>query len=438
MSTQAISSPAVQQPAPAPAANEPKGRTWIGRQIHQAFSGITTEKVIHVTLRVLIILAIAAGVAVGVSAFVGVVTWPVGLAVFLLGIGTAVSLSWVMNRLQETRNPQYLLGMRKECAKMTLDQVIHRYGWENLIRWRLLTPRQFQEKYQQQIKTKNLEEIVQYYERASSSLAAVPNVPARYQIPAPNESKLQWTRETEAMTFEQIIQRYSVDKLEKYAIVDIGELHKIQELQRDFREVSELRNLRSQAVEQQFANATTPMREALNAQNNQAEQTYQNHPAVQGLRDFDLRCVRERHVLQQAHDVRLNALRAQLDQALARLTGNSKLTYSRLSKEVQEQFVQRQSEYTSACEQADREFFHQIQQMQTRHVAEREVLMQQEVQVRNERDQLRQNAQAQFDAATVAERQERERQLEPIQRFFTNSVRDLNQRYRAFLSLSRQ
>ena len=136
--------------------------------------------------------------------------------------------------MNDYENPDELEKFRSEAKQMSLESVVQAYGWNDMLRFGILTPDQFAQKYRKQLQGMNLVEIIAHYEKTLRHIAHCSLVKFEYQVPSPRESARQWREGTALKTFEQIIQTYPLDKLEQHAIIEYGELSTIKNLKREY------------------------------------------------------------------------------------------------------------------------------------------------------------------------------------------------------------
>ncbi|MES2121679.1 MAG: hypothetical protein V4492_02745 [Chlamydiota bacterium] len=205
--------------------------TMEDRRIQLGSFDLCSKRVAVMCLRV-----IATGFVLASATVVGTVIWGAfhwtlafaAVACVVGGIASAV----ISEKVKASEDPTYIDRLRREASQSNLDQTARKHGWEYIFRWGLLNPTSFAEKYRKQLKGKNVSEIISYYEKVSESVYNCSQAAHTYHVPRPKESKDQWRRDVKDLTVPEILSKFSLDQLEKYVIVDSGEISKLRELGR--------------------------------------------------------------------------------------------------------------------------------------------------------------------------------------------------------------
>jgi hypothetical protein len=383
-------------------------------------------------LRVLGIIAVGAGMALVSLAVIGTVVPQVALIAIPCALFAMGTLGYSAT-LNDYENPEELERFQRDAARMSLESVVSTHGWKNVLRWGILSQDQFATKFRQHLQDKNLVQIMDYYENVTRQIAEAPYVRYDYQIPNPREYRGQWRTETATITFEELIQRYSLDKLERYGIVETGEMHSLRDLSRDYEAIRINYTTRVAQVEREFAAITEGFRRTREATSAAANQLYNGNWAVTQLNNIETRNVREREAVLNGAQRRKDEAQGRYNRCIMSLTNNGQIPYERLSPREQGVYNQQNVELQVARATADNEARQQIAHINTRYVIERSSLNAEESRVRNERNQLLRAAQETYDRDIAPHNQRRINTLQPIEAAFRSSVNDINGRYRAYL-----
>jgi hypothetical protein len=394
--------------------------------------GLTTTEITRLCLRLLGIGTTGAGISVAVAAASGMITWPLGLLAIpcLLGATGAV---WYSFQLNDYENPEELAKFRDDASKMSLDQVMQAHGWSHVLRWGIITAEQFTSKYRQQMRGKNLVQIIDAYENGARHLSQCPYSRFDYQIPTPSEWKGQWRKETAAKAFDEIIQTYPLDKLEKYNLLEVGELQRLKNLKRDYDGIKGNYDTQVAQIEREFQNNTQTYLHSYQTESARETQVYHDHWAVRRLKIFELDYNRERQTVQGTLNSRKNEARNRFNRSVATMTNNGQILYDKLTSRDKILYDQQNQELQISIMQADNESRVQIANIDSRFIEERSRLGAEESRVKGERIRKIDESKGRYDTAVSEHRQHKERRMVPIETAFRSSMSDLNSRYRAYL-----
>jgi hypothetical protein len=405
---------------------------WHERLTQNGFCGLTTTEITRLSTRILGIGAMGTGVSVIAAAALGFVTWPISLLAIPCALGAASAI-WYSFQLDDYENPEELAKFRDDAARMSLEQVMQAYGWNNVLRWGIITPEQFTDKYRQQMREKNLVKIIDSYENAMRNLSQHPYHHFDYHVPAPSEWSRQWRTETATKTFEEIIQTYPLDKLERYNLLEVGELQRIKDLKRDYEIIKGHYDEQVAQVEREFQNNTQIYQRNYQSECAQANQLYNDNWAVRRLKVFEIEYIRERQTVQEMASRRKSEARSRFDRTVATITNNGQIPYDRLLPQDKALYDQQTNELQLSNIQAEDEARLQIANIDFRCIGERSRLNSEESRARGERDRMVNEAKGRYDTAVYSHHEHKERRLGPINSSFRSAVNDLNGRYRAYL-----
>lgn len=133
---------------------------------------------------------------------------------------------WYSNSLIDYNCPKALEYIRQEAQKQTLPQIIEKHGWEKLFSYEILSPEEFKIAYSVYVERLSFNEMIQTYERAEEAkdLIQKTEAPSPFHIPSPMNWKAKFKEETESLKCEDIVSKYSVEKIGMYKVVTEKEL----------------------------------------------------------------------------------------------------------------------------------------------------------------------------------------------------------------------
>jgi hypothetical protein len=408
---------------------------WQARSVQDAFCGMTSAEATRLALRLFGGAAVGTGMALVALAAIGTVTWSLAFVALPCLIGATGAILY-STTFDDYENPEELERFRHDAAQMNLDQVAHAHGWTNVLQWGILTLDQFLQKYRQQLQGKDLVAIINYYEKVSMLISQASHPRFEYRVPSPRECRGQWHIETAAKTFEEIVRIYPLEKLEKYNILEVGELNCLKGLKRDFDTIKGQHDNQVSAVEREFQNSTAVFKQIYDRACSQAEQLYENNEGVRELKRFDLRYARERQVVQNGSIQRKNEARARFDRSIAAFTNNGQIPYERLNPSEKAIYDQQHRELQLSQLQAENEAYVQIASIDARCLNDRIRFNADELRAKTVRDRTIAEAKVNYDMAVASHRINKEGRLRPIDAAFRSSVNDFNQRYRSYLRIN--
>lgn len=412
--------------------------SWGSRLVQKGFGGLTDTVLTRFFMR---FLGISSGSASLVSlglATAGIISWSVAWIAFPAGTVITIAAIWYSNQFDTEKNPEELEKIRKNAQTHTLDQVAQIHGWNDLFRLGIFTPEEFQIKYRQQLKDKNLTLIMNYYEKITRHIRECVNPRFEYFVPLPSEWKAQWHKETAEKTFADIIQSYSLENLEKYSLLEIGELNRLKELKRDHDLMQTERNQKIREIEIEFNRNAASELTTYQTECSRADQLKQNHFAVRQLQEFDFRYIRERQNVQERLTQIKKEERNRFDRAIAHLTVEGKINPHKLGIKDKEIYDRQLQELERVEIQAENEARQQIAQIDSNANAEKNRLTVEIKRVEREAEKIKEDAKLRLDRETVVPSQIKENKIKPIQEAFKASQEDLNKRYCAYLNLMKK
>ncbi len=412
-----------------------KNEFWEPRRVVNTSGGLSNAEYTRFCSR-LISVGLAGGslTAISLSAF-SVVAWPVGLYIGLPCALAALGSTVYSLQLNDYENPEELENFRKQARQMSLEKVMQTYGWNDVLRLGILTPDSFADKYRSAVKDKSLVDVINYYEKTLGRIASARPLKFDFQVPRPSESSRRWREETANKTFQQIIETYPLDKLEKYRIVEQGELNCINNLKRDYLAIKNQHDQRVTQIETEFHLNTRTNRQAYEAECARAEQIYNSNNAVKELQGLELHYTKERQAVQQRQNQAKTEARARFDREVAVLTNGGSIPYAKLSEADKARYNQLRNEQQLACDSADAIVRSQIDQINSRRSSRLIQLNSEGTQAKNVKTQMVEAAKGLFERDIAGFQQSKENRLRPLVESLQSSARDFNGRYRAYLNL---
>ncbi len=412
----------------------PVNEYWKSRMTVNSSSGLTNVEMTRLFTRLAGIGVVGTGLTTFSLAALGLVSWPVGLIVIPCAV-VAGGLIWYNYKMNDYENPDELEKFRSDAKRMSLESVVQAYGWNDMLRFGILTPDQFALKYRQQLQGMNLIEIISLYEKTMRHISQCTSAKFEYQVPSPRESARQWRQETAIKTFEEIIQTYPLDKLEQYGIIEHSELSTIKNLKREYEAIKAHCDQQVFQIEKEFQDNTGVPKSAYDAECARADQMYKENYAVKELQGFDFRYTRERQAVHEQQNRSKVEARAHFDCAVAPLTNHGLITYSNLPAWDKARYDQLKLELELKENQADSTACLQIEQINKQSHERRILLDSEEVRVKNLRVQMIEEAKRRYDADVNGSQLRKEERLRPIEASFRSSANDFHGRYRAYLRL---
>jgi hypothetical protein len=403
---------------------------WKERSIQNAYFGMTTSEITRLVLRVIAFSSFCtAGSIVGLTAM-GVVVWQPLTSLVIPSFLGAIGMFLLSMSLDNHEVPVELERYRRDALKTSLNDVAQSYGWTQLLQWGVFTPDQFVYKYREQLQGKNLMEVINYYEKVSALIAQALNPRFHYQPPSPRDWKEQWRQETSTLKFEQIIQTYSLEQLEKYNILEVEELNHLKTLKQD---LDGLKNWHAQqitTVNQDFEVNTAAARSIYDRACAAADEAYNTHSSVQSLGKFDLNFISERAVIQSRLSQCKTEANEDFNKSIAALP---KKSYSRLTTADKKNYDKLQAVLGFAESQAEHEARVKHEELDRRNQIEKQHLQELESLARSGREQKKAEAKAIFDQAIASQEANENKRIAPINDALQSAIEDLNCRYRSYL-----
>lgn len=410
----------------------PSPAFWGARTTQRGFAGLTTAELTRLSMRLLSMATGVGGIGVVAAAILGAVAWPIGLIAIPCAL-CSVGALWYSFQFDDYENPEELTKLRQETGQLSFEQVMQTHGWNNVLRWGILTADQFSDKYRQHMRGKNLVEIIDAHENTQRHLSLCPYQRYEYQVPSPAEWRGKWRSETAAKTLEEIIETYPLDKLKSFNLVEMGEMHRIEDLKRVYADVKANFDSASARIEREFQGNTDIYQREYQSDSASIEREYCNNCGVHRLQVFELEYLRERQTVQDAANRRRSEARERFERAIAAITNNGQTAYTKLLPREKALYDQKNNELQISISQTDNDASAQIAAIDARCIGEKARLNAEEARAKALRDQKLTAAKTRYDLSVGNYRQHKERQMAPVTATFRSAVNDLNGRYRAYL-----
>lgn len=406
---------------------------WGSRLVTNGLCGLTTVETKRLCSRLL-----AGGLVLGGASAIGVAVAgiaPSAVAFLALpAIVLAAGSIWYSITLNEYENPEELEKFKNEAARLpSLDQVFEAYGINNVLHFGILSAESFAEKYRQQMRGKTLVEILTTYEQTQHKIAQCSAPRFNYVVPHPREWAHLWRTETATKTFEEIMRIYSFDQLERYRILEEGELNTLKELMRRFDIVRWSFTFKEAIAEGDFHNHISDAKRDYDETCSRADRNYQNNFAVLELQGIEQQYARERQRVQEQKNQMNQEAKWVFDRAVATLTANGQFPLAQLSMANKRAYAQEQQKLQQAYAQADSMARESIQQLD-RHRADRLTYLEQEKNRAKEENQaIKSQAKIMYDIQIANPSAQKERVLAPAREAYRSALADLDALYRAYL-----
>ena len=164
---------------------------------------------------------IALGFFAALTATVGMIAFSVGTGVSLfLAIpcfAASGAIVWIISTIHDYKDPASLREMRAKAAQQPLASIIREHGWEKMMKYQILEPKVFEEKYRVAMETKSISEIIPFYEEAIKMKNLYGN--KDFVIPPPSEFKIQFKKDIDKMAIGEVVKKYDIPLLEKHGII---------------------------------------------------------------------------------------------------------------------------------------------------------------------------------------------------------------------------
>ena len=250
-----------------------------------------------------------------------------------------------------------------------------------------------------------------------------------YQVPRPRESSVLWRQETASMNCGQIFASYPFEKLEKYSLVECGELNCIKNLKRDYDAIKMQHAQRIEQIEQEFLASSAGHKNTFDVESARAAEGYNNHAVVRELQNIEMHYTKERLRVQDQQNKSISEARSRFDNALLSAIGSNHRDYARLTPAHKAIYDQKLRDFQQAESSARQTAYQQIDQINRLRNDRLQYLHTEEARVRQERTQSLAAAKGRYDASIGAFVQRKQAALQPIQSALSNAADDCDARY---------
>ncbi len=371
------------------------------------------------------------------------------LAVYLAGMGLISSsfaflalpcaavafwIVWSQLRLTEQETPEELKKFQSDASAMSFENVIRTYGWKDVLRFGILNPEQFAQKYHDQIQGKNLTEVINYYEKTCRHMSRCSSHKFRYQVPPPREAAKLWVKETKEKSFEEILLHFPLDKLRKYAVVEPNELNCIDHLKRDYESLKVHRDAKIAQFQKEFDEGTAEFRHIYDAERSQANDRYNQSQTMKELRDFEFGFIKEKQEAQEAHSRSRGEAKGNFDREVGLITNQGRILYNQLSNGGKQLYDACKNRLETLNSQADYALRVATAQIDDRRKARLIDLNAAKEHLDAERYHSIEESKRRYEESIHVQKRRKEESIAPFEEAFQRSVKDINARYQAFLS----
>lgn len=412
-----------------------KSYFWDSRKKVNSTYNLENAELTRFFNRLLSATVISGGVCIASLALFEVIAWPVGLVVLPCAL-TSMGLNLYNNQIVDFESPYELDKLQNKASKMSLNEVIQTYGWSDMLRLGILSPDQFSSKYRMCVRNKNLNDVISYYEKTLRHVSQCSSPKYNYQVPLPREFAMLWRQETAHINSEKIFQTYPLEKLEKYSLVDQGELSCIKNLKRDYDVIKIQHDQKISQIEQEFLSNTVVQKNNFDLESARAMQIYNDNTIVKELQGFEMFYAKERLKIQEQQNKSIGDARSKFDNGLSSSIGGNYRDFARLTpahKEIYGRFLREFQQSESLAQQAA---YKQIDRMNKQRNDRLQYLHAEEARLNQERTQSLVAAKNRYDESIREFVQKKEVSLRPIQYSLNSAANDCDGRYRAYLRIS--
>lgn len=297
----------------------------------------------------------------------------------------------------------------------------------------ILTPDLFAHKYNQEIEKKSLLEIIDYYEKTLRSISQYPYAKYHFQVPTPRYSAAKWKTETSFMQFSKIADTYPLEKLQRYSLVEAGELKYLKSIKLEYDAVKEQRDQKAHAIEREFESSTLEPKRLYDEHCRNAEKIYAEQPVVKELQGFELGYAKERQQAQDQQGKAKAAARVRFDLAVEPLTHKGRVSYKKLPPLDKARYDQWRTELQTAENQADFTAREQIEHINARRQQRLAYLNGEKERLGSDRKWFHGEARGRYEASVSVPKQQKMEKLKVIDDALNFSDEVFTGRYRAYL-----
>jgi len=130
------------------------------------------------------------------------------------------ALVWYCSSTVDYENPEELAKVRGQALNMTLPEIIQKHGIDNLFRYSILSPKQFEKAYSSYAKTMNMRQLIGYYEAVAAKLDLLDLQHSGFHVPEPKLWKEKFRDETAHLNCNEFLSYYpNPDALLKHNII---------------------------------------------------------------------------------------------------------------------------------------------------------------------------------------------------------------------------
>lgn len=412
-----------------------KSSFWSQRQTTSCTSNLKDAELARFFYHFVGMGALAGGAGFASLAAFHAVSLPLGLLALPCAL-TSLGV-YYYKESQDFESRDAIKKLHNKASLMSLESIVQTYGWNDMLRLGILSPEDFANKYRAHIKGKGLNEVMNQYEKTELQLSRCSAPFFHYHIPRPKEHAALWREETASIDCEQIFRTYPLEKLQKYSLVESGELECIKILKSDYDEIKAQHDQKISQIGQKFLEDTATHKGNFDREYERAAQVYREHPVVKELQSFEMHYTKELLKIQELQNKSISEARVRFNNALASSLSGPVQDYSRLTpadKAIYDRCKQVFQRDEAAAQQiANQQIAKMNQQRHDRLMS----LNTEESRLKRERTQAQEAAKRHYDEAIRGFVQQKEAALRPIESSLQATAADCDRRYRAYLRISK-
>ncbi len=326
---------------------------------------------------------------------------------------------------------------QNRASHMSFERLIQVYGWNDLLRLKILPPQQFTYKYREGLRGKGIKEVISTYEDTMNQLSRYRSHSSEYHVPQPKECARLWHQETVNMPLSTILETYDLDQLGSYGLVESGELNFIKKLKGIYESIETRLDDKIYDVEKKFDANTQPQKQVYDQECEGIHRAYKSNSAVRELNNFDFSYTKRRQKVQEEQSQKIQSASNRLNNEIFRLSKNGMLDETYLSAKEKERLEKYRRELDQAEFSARQTAAEQVESNDRFSQQRRTELEQKELLARAERDRALEEAKRRFEETAHEQIQCRDRVLKPMTKRVQTAASDCDKRYRAYLKINR-
>lgn len=401
--------------------------------VKKNFLGLTQAKTKIVALRTLSGASfVSAGTLMGLGA-AGVVSLPIS-AISIPLLAAAGLLLWKSSQIVDYEDMNVLRQLREEASGLPLSQILEKHPIKDIFQYGIIFPEEFPLLYREKVKDMDLNQVFSFYESTCREYSAIKDPLFTYEIPHPRECQYKWKNETQSKKCDEILKTYSLEKLEKYEILQMldPELYLLKNLNKQYLSERDRYNSRARRIQQNFEDSTARERVHMHEWNNQAQNEYDNHWAHQQLSQLENEYFLEIKRLENFKIQLTEEAQKKCDAVRFDLTHGGIVDEKDLPEFDRALLKNAEKDLEMNCIRIERNCQAEIRDASSRYDTLREESRRELKTASLKRDRLIQLAKEEFEAVTVNQRRFRDEQNEHNRNQLNTKVATINNEFNAF------